>query len=107
MSEASVIQKLPDNLVIVSREWYEKMAALESDENTLDGEIKDMRWATTLTNLSYPTLVNRLVNPRLRNLLDVENGGCVRYSTGNGSPWKFYAKDFKKFVDNNKNWFMK
>lgn len=107
MSETSVIQQLPDNLVIVSKEWYEKMSALESSENNLDGEIKDMSWATDLTNLSYPTLVNRLGDPRIKRLLDVENGGCVRYSNGKGSPWKFYAKDFKKFVDNNKNWFMK
>ncbi|QFR68472.1 hypothetical protein LP238_00410 [Companilactobacillus paralimentarius] len=28
----------------------------------------------------------------------MDKGGCVRYSTGSGSPWKFSAPEFRKFV---------
>ncbi|WP_164966360.1 DUF771 domain-containing protein [Companilactobacillus metriopterae] len=103
--ETSIL--LPDDKVIVDREWAIEASRIVEEANIKNGVIKDLEWASEKTKLSKPTLTKILTKPRIRKLLDVDSGGCVQYSKGKGSPWKFHVRKFERFVDNNPQIFMK
>lgn len=77
------------------------------DPHSNGDTVEDMKWATRITKCSYPTLLKILDQPFIKKQLDVENGGCVRYSTGHGSPWKFWTDEFSEFVKQHPQYFIK
>lgn len=77
------------------------------DPHSNEDAVEDMKWATRITKCSYPTLLKILDQPFIKKQLDIENGGCVWYSAGHGSPWKFVKKKFIKFVEEHPQYFIK
>lgn len=85
--------------------WVRKDKLDDLINEPIDKDIKLMPWACKVAGCSAPTLKKKLF--RYRDALDMDNGGCVRYSTGSGSPWKFSAPEFRDFVSKHKKEFMK
>lgn len=76
--------------------WVRKDKLKDLISKPADEGIELLPWACKIAGCSAPTLVKKL--DRYRDVLDMDKGGCVRYSTGSGSPWKFSAPEFRKFV---------
>lgn len=85
--------------------WIRKDKLNELTNTTIDEGLELLPWACKIAGCSAPTLKKKLF--RYRDVLDMDKGGCVRYSTGSGSPWKFQAPEFKEFVLTHKREFMK
>lgn len=85
--------------------WVRKDKLKDLISKPADEGIELFPWACEIAGCSAPTLVKKL--DRYRDVLDMDKGGCVRYSTGSGSPWKFSAPEFRKFVLEHKKEFAK
>jgi len=85
--------------------WIRKDKLNELNDVSVNEGLELMPWACKISGCSAPTLVKKL--DKYRNVLDMSNGGCVRYSTGHGNPWKFQAKEFREFVLQHKQDFAK
>ena len=78
----------------------------EQKQRVDDDEIKLRPWAQEITGIkSYNTLIPILI--KYRDVLDVNNGGCVYFPDGPRKPYKFIAKEFKEFVLRHKREFAK
>lgn len=86
--------------------WIRKDQLKQINDISSDVEIERMPWALQVTGIkSRTTLVPILED--YRNILDVDNGGCVYYPGSKGVPWKFVSSDFRKFVLKHKRVFTK
>lgn len=85
--------------------WVRKDKLDDLVNEPVDEGLESMKWACKIAGCSAPTLKKKLF--RYRDVLDMDNGGCVRFSLGHGSHWKFSAPEFRKFVLNHKKEFAK
>ena len=85
--------------------WIRKDKLHELNDKANNVGMELLPWACKIAGCSAPTLKKKL--ERYRDVLDMSNGGCVRFSTGSGSPWKFQAPEFRKFVLQHKKEFAK
>lgn len=87
--------------------WISKDTLHELQSEPEADPIEDLKWATRITKVSGKTLKKILDQPFIQKQLDMKNGGCVKYSLGHGSPWKFQSIRFKKFVEEHPQYFIK
>lgn len=87
--------------------WISKLELDQLQNTSIVDSIEDMKWATRITKRSSKTLKKILDEPFIKNQLDIEHGGCVYYSTGHGNQWKFIGPEFKKFVEDHPQYFIK
>lgn len=87
--------------------WIDKRT-LEDLQNPYveENRLENFKWAMKISKLSDKTLRSILDKPFIRKQLDIENGGCVYYSDGH-SHWKFIAPEFRKFVIDHPQYFIK
>jgi len=78
-----------------------------SDYNKLKKEQNYARW-WTMSDLEKATSKsanwireNVLFQPHFKKILDVNNGGFVKYPEGKGSAWVFNAYPMMEFLENN------
>lgn len=79
-------------------EGYKVVVEQEED---LTGERWNLKQVATYYHRSEKTICKQVLFP-YRDILDINNGGFIRYSKGNGSPWEIDIKKLKKFIDQNK-----
>ncbi|SBO16277.1 DUF771 domain-containing protein [Carnobacterium divergens] len=94
--EVSVPIQIPENFVLVEKNEYQKLKENELLGSTWD--MKDLR--SKLKNMSSSSIKSKLLYPNQK-LLDVKNGGFVKYPSGRGSDWRFGALKMANYIEEN------
>ena len=88
---------IPSDHVLISKVELED---LQKDQ--LLGAYWTMKDLESRTNKKQEWLKeNLLYVPKLKELLDVKNGGFVYYPSKSGEKWSFQASEMAKFLDKN------
>lgn len=87
---------IPSHLKVVEIEEYESLKKKDLMGKTWTMEnLKDQ-----LKTTDEDWIKEKILYPN-RDILDVRNGGFVRYSKGKGNPWKFNALEMAKYLQEN------
>ncbi|WP_088815673.1 MULTISPECIES: DUF771 domain-containing protein [Listeria] len=87
--------QIPETYVLIKKDEY-----IELKESLLFGSWWDMKELSNRTKLSKDWLIeNILYQPRFKKVLDVEEGGFVKYPCGKGSKWLFQASKMSEFLE--------
>lgn len=85
---------IPEDKVIIDKTEYQKLK-----QDTLAGmtwTVNDLR--NQLAGMSLSDMKEKFLYP-YREMLDVANGGFVKYPKKQGQQWKFNANEMSKFLD--------
>lgn len=94
--QIQVTVPIPEDFVLIPKQTYDDL--IESRLEGIWWTMKDLE--NRLNRSSIWIRENVLLQPRFKNILDVENGGCVFYPrSGSGEKWSFQAFKMSKFLD--------
>lgn len=95
--QAVVTIEIPADKVLISRDEWERM----NEANDI-GRWWSMSELEAYTNRKSAWLVTHILdNHRYKKVLNVENGGFVKYPSGGKSGYLMLASKMKEFLENN------
>ncbi|MGB3161581.1 MAG: DUF771 domain-containing protein [Carnobacterium sp.] len=96
--ELNILWQVPADSIIIKKSEYEELVV-----NSLSGETWTMKDLERKTKKRAIWLRKNVLDvPEFKEILDVENGGCVFYpDTGTGERWAFQALRMSNFLDEN------
>lgn len=86
---------IPDDMVIIKKVEYEEL--LDSVSSQLVWSMKDFEKVLGRTD---DWIKEKILYPHKKEL-DVQLGGCVRYPSAQGQPWKIGAKQMRTWIEEN------
>jgi phage pi2 protein 07 len=86
---------IPDDKILVDAVEFKELKSAELLGQTWDSKDVTKRLGCDIRNW-------KIVFYRYRKVVDVNNGGFVKFPTKKGMPWKFNAKPTATFID--KHW---
>ncbi|HAO5955315.1 TPA: DUF771 domain-containing protein [Listeria monocytogenes] len=93
--QLELLVSIPADYVLIKKDDYKMLL-----DERLIGRWWDMKELTLRTKTSKDWLIeNVFYQPRFKKILDVSQGGFVKYPSGKGSKWLFQAKNMSEFLD--------